>query len=224
MSKRVLILVEGQTEERFVKDVLGPAFWEKELFFQPTILVTKRVKAGPNFKGGVTSFARFQNDARRLLGSAGGALVTTMLDYYALPLTFPGMKTRPAGTPRQRVTHVEHAIAQYFGSPENFMPFLALHEFETWLFSSPDELPRVMTESRKQPQFAAICNSVPTPEEINERPQSAPSKRIEALFPGYKKTLHGPTIAARIGLDRIRTQCPHFDEWISRLETFAASS
>ena len=33
MSKRVLILVEGQTEERFVKDVLGPAFWEKELFF-----------------------------------------------------------------------------------------------------------------------------------------------------------------------------------------------
>ena len=55
MSKRVLILVEGQTEERFVKDVLGPAFWDKELFFHPTILVTKRVKDGPNFKGGVTN-------------------------------------------------------------------------------------------------------------------------------------------------------------------------
>ena len=52
MSKRVLILVEGQTEERFVKDVLGPAFWAKELFFHPTLLVTKRVKDGPNFKGG----------------------------------------------------------------------------------------------------------------------------------------------------------------------------
>jgi len=32
MSKRVLILVEGQTEERFTKDVLGPAFLEKGLF------------------------------------------------------------------------------------------------------------------------------------------------------------------------------------------------
>jgi hypothetical protein len=223
MSKRVLILVEGQTEERFVKDVLGPEFWEKELFFQATILVTKRVKAGPNFKGGVTSFARFQNDTQRLLNSAGGALVTTMLDYYALPLTFPGMKTRPKGPPLRRVIHVERAIAWHFGSPQNFMPFLALHEFEAWLFSSPDELPRVMTESRKQPQFAAICNSVATPEEINERPQFAPSKRIEALFPAYKKTLHGPTTAARIGLDRIRAQCPHFDGWIGRLEAFAAS-
>jgi hypothetical protein len=223
MSKRVLILVEGQTEERFVKDVLGPAFWEKELSFHPTILVTKRVKAGPNFKGGVTSFARFQNDTRRLLASAGGALVTTMLDYYALPVTFPGMKTRPQGSAVQRVSYVEHAIAQHFGSPEHFMPFLTLHEFEAWLFSSPDELPRVMTESRKQPQFAAICNSVATPEEINERPQFAPSKRIEALFPAYKKTLHGPTTAARIGLDRIRARCPHFDGWIGRLEAFAAS-
>jgi hypothetical protein len=223
MRKRVLILVEGQTEERFVKDVLGPAFWERELFFQATILVTKRVKSGPNFKGGVTSFAKFQNDTQRLLNNAGGALVTTMLDYYALPLTFPGMRPRTAGTPEKRVTHVEQAIAQHFGSPENFVPFLALHEFEAWLFSSPDELPRVMTESRKQPQFAAICNSVPTPEEINERPQCAPSKRIEALFPAYKKTLHGPTTAARIGLDRIRARCPHFDEWICRLEAFAAS-
>jgi hypothetical protein len=219
----VLILVEGQTEERFVKDVLGPAFWEKELFFHVTILVTKRVKAGPNFKGGVTNFARFQNDTRRLLASAGGALVTMMLDYYALPLTFPGMNTRPQGTAVRRVTHVERAIAEHFGSPQNFVPFLALHEFEAWLFSSPDELPRVMTESWKQAQFAAICSSAPTPEEINERPQFAPSKRIEALFPAYKKTLHGPTAATRIGLDRIRAQCPHFDGWIRRLEAFAAS-
>src|SRR5271167_4513271 len=130
MSKRVLILVEGQTEERFVKDVLGPAFFDKELFFSPTLLVTKRVKDGPNFKGGVTNFAKFRNDAHRLLNSAGGALVTTMLDYYRLPEDFPGMKTRPLhGTALQRVTHVETAIAQHFGSLPNLLPFLVLHEF-----------------------------------------------------------------------------------------------
>src|SRR5260221_2296902 len=121
MSKRVLILVEGQTEERFIKDVVGPAFYSRNLFFQPTLLVTNRVKDGPNFKGGVTNFAKFKNDARKLLTSAGGALVTTMLDYYRLPLDFPGMDSRPPnGTSLQRVTHVETAIAKHFGTPLNF--------------------------------------------------------------------------------------------------------
>jgi hypothetical protein len=224
MSKRALILVEGQTEERFVKDVLGPEFWPQNLFFFATILVTKRVKDGPNFKGGVTSFARFRNDAERLLNSAGDALVTTMLDYYRLPTDFPGMATRPMdGTPLQKVRHVEAAVAQHFNNPPNFVPFLALHEFEAWLFASLDELPRVMTEPHKQPQFAAIRAAVQTPEEINERPQYAPSKRIENLFPAYKKTLHGPTAAGRIGLPQIRAECPHFHAWISRLESFAGS-
>lgn len=224
MSKRALILVEGQTEERFVKDALAPAFWPRGLFFSPTILVTKRVKNGTNFKGGVTSFARFRNDARRLLNSSGGALVTTMLDYNGLPGDFPGMKNRPNGTPQQRVSHVEQAIWQHFGSPRNFIPFLALHEFEAWLFSSPDELPRVMAEDRAQPELAAIRESVSTPEEIDERPEFAPSKRIEALFPGYRKTLHGTRAAAQIGLARIRAECPHFHEWLIKLENLAVEA
>lgn len=224
MSKRVLILVEGQTEERFVKDVLGPAFFGQELFFHPTLLVTKRVKDGPNFKGGVTGFAQFINDAQRLLNSRGGALVTTLLDYYRLPGDFPGMSSRPKnGSPTQRVLHVEAAIHTHFGSPKNFLPFLALHEFEAWLFSSPTELPRVMTATSKQTDFAAIRASVRSPEEINERPDHAPSKRIEALFPAYKKTLHGPVAAGRIGLNTIRSECPHFDDWMKRLEAFATA-
>jgi hypothetical protein len=223
MSKRVLILVEGQTEERFVKDVLGPAFWEKELFFSPTILNTKLVKDGPNFKGGVTNFAKFRNNLQRLLNS-GGALVTTMLDYYRLPTDFPGMDSRPQnGTPAQRVTHVETAIARHFDSPPDFIPFLALHEFEAWLFSSPAELPRVMTETGKQPRFEAIRAGVTTPEEINERPEFAPSRQIQALFPAYKKTLHGPNTAGRIGLERIRSECPHFAGWLRKLEASASS-
>ncbi len=224
MSKRALILVEGQTEERFVKDVLGPAFWEKGLFFTATILATKRVKDGPNFKGGVTNFARFRNDTQRLFNSAGGALVTTMVDYYGLPSDFPGMDSRPPhGTPIQRVTHVENAITRHFGSPTNFLPFLALHEFEAWLFSSAIELPRALSEPRKQKEFEAIRASVATPEEINERPEFAPSKRIVKLFPAYRKALHGPMTAERIGLERIRSQCPHFNDWMTKLEALAAA-
>ena len=222
MSLRVLILVEGQTEERFVKDVLAPSFYNQQLFFIPTILVTKRVKDGANFKGGVTNFAKFENDVRRLLNGAGDALVTTLLDYYRLPADFPGMNSRPPqGTPLQRVTHVESAIAKHLGSPPNFLPFLALHEFEAWLFSSAEELPRALYEPGKQAEFAAIRASVTTPEEINERPEFAPSKRIQAMFPAYKKTLHGPTTAARIGLGKIRAECPHFNDWLARLEALA---
>jgi hypothetical protein len=222
MSKRGLILVEGQTEERFVKDVLAPVFWGKGLFFTATILATKRVKDGPTFKGGVTNFAKFRNDARRLLSSAGGALVTTMVDYYGLPSDFPGMASRPPqGTPLQRVTHVEKAITQHFDSPLNFLPFLALHEFEAWLFCSTAELPRSLAESRKQQEFEAICARFASPEEINERPEFAPSKRIVNLFPAYRKTLHGPMTAKRIGLEMIRSQCPHFNDWLAKLEAFA---
>jgi hypothetical protein len=222
MSKRVLILVEGQTEERFVKDVLGPHFYDQQLFFFPTILVTKRVKDGPNFKGGVTNFAKFQNDTRRLLASAGDALVTTLLDYYRLPVDFPGMESRPLqGTALQRVTHVEAAIAQHFNLQSNFLPFLVLHEFEALLFSSPEELPRALYGSDKQGEFQAIRAGVATPEEINERPEFSPSKRIVAMFPAYKKTLHGPTTIARIGLERICEECPHFNDWTRRLQAFA---
>ena len=223
MSKRVLILVEGQTEERFVKDVLNPAYWDRGLYFYPTLLVTKRVKDGPNFKGGVTNFAKFRNDARRLLNTSADALVTTMLDYFRLPTDFPGMNNRPRAESLHRVKHVEQAILQHFDSPPNFVPFLALHEFEAWLFSSSEELPRVLSEMNKQPQFASICCSVDTPEDINERPQYAPSKQIETLFPSYRKKLHGPIAAARIGLQAIRSQCPHFDAWVTRLEQFAVS-
>jgi len=172
----------------------------------------------------VSNFARFKNDATRLLNSAGGALVTTMLDYYRLPSDFPGMDSRPMhGTPMQRITHVENAIAEHFASPGNFLPFLVLHEFEAWLFSSPDELPRALTEPSKRNQFEAICASVATPEEINERPDFAPSKQIQRMFPAYKKTLHGPTTAARIGVERIRAACPHFNDWMIKIEAFADS-
>jgi hypothetical protein len=223
VSKRALILVEGQTEERFVKDVLAPELWDQELYLQPAILVTKRVKDGANFKGGVTNYAKFRSDIMRLLNSAGGALVTTLLDYYGLPADFPGMNDRPSnGSPEQRVLHVEQSIAKNLGNPANFKPFLALHEFEAWLFSTADDLPRVLTAKKGREQFAKIIEGFRTPEDINERPETAPSKRIEKLFPSYSKTAHGPTVASRIGLRRIRDACPHFDRWVSMLEAFAA--
>ena len=223
--KRALVLVEGQTEERFIKEVLAPAYHKMELYLDATLLVTKRVKSGPNYKGGVTNFAKFENDVARLLRNSGGALVTTLVDYYGLPPDFPGMSTRPTqGTPLQRAVHVEKAVHAHFQGTPALLPFLALHEFEAWLFSSTTELPQVMNDSNKQSAFAAIRDEFSNPEDINERYDHCPSRRISSLFPGYQKTVHGPLTARRIGLETIRQHCPHFGWWSEQLDSFARGS
>jgi hypothetical protein len=216
---RVLVLVEGQTEERFVKDVLDPYFSPLGIYLSPTLLMTKRVKDGPNFKGGVTNFAKFSNDVTRLLADPE-AVVTTMLDYYALPNDFPGMTIRPVNVaPVDRVTTVENALDDHFNNPR-FRSFLALHEFEAFVFSSPDELPRAIPDGNPNSHggFRQICHGN-LPEDINEGPLTAPSKRLAGLYPSYRKTLHGPLVTERIGLVTIRARCPHFNDWLTFLES-----
>jgi len=74
-----------------------------------------------------------------------------------------------------------------------------------------------------KPHLAALQTIVDariTPELINDGPHSAPSKRIIAEFPDYKraKSVEGPQMAELIGLDVIRNKCPHFAAWLSQLE------
>ena len=61
---------------------------------------------------------------------------------------------------------------------------------------------------------------VKSPEMIDDGQHSAPSKRIIAHFSEYKrlKVTTGPQVAELIGLPAIRAKCPHFHEWIGRLE------
>ncbi|MDQ8192009.1 DUF4276 family protein [Roseibacillus persicicus] len=219
--KRCLILVEGQTEERFVKDVLAPDLLLKGLSTIPTLLTTKVVKSGPNFKGGVTNYTKMKGDLNRRLQDSD-ALVTTLIDYYGLPNDTPGMSTRPNGSPRERVQHVENALREDLGCRPNFLPFLLLHEFEALLFVDHEITASVIPAREKAPELVSISEGK-EPEEINELPETAPSKRLLKVFPSFRKTLHGPTAAKRIGLPRIRERCPHFNNWMSQLENFANS-
>ena len=59
------------------------------------------------------------------------------------------------------------------------------------------------------------------PEEIDEFPQTAPSKRIIKYLPEYEvqKAQVGPLIAAEIGLTKLRNNCPHFNSWIEKIES-----
>jgi hypothetical protein len=219
--KRCLILVEGPTEEGFVKDLLVPMFAPLDFHLTPIVLMTKKIKSGGKFTGGVTSYAKMRADLARLLPDTG-ALVTTMIDYYGLPADTPGMASRPASSPAHRVRHVEDAIYQDLASPRNLILFLALHEFEALLFTDPAITASVIPAPEKASELAAIAGGL-APEDINEHVDTAPSKRLLRVFPTFKKTLHGPIAAERIGLAAIRARCPHFNGWLSRLEEHAAS-
>src|ERR1700761_150987 len=109
--KRGLVLVEGQTEERFVTECLAPYFLDRGLGLTPKILTTKRVVGAPNHKGGIRSFEQVQRDLHLLCGDSHASLITTVIDYYALPDDFPSMANRPTSTPRARVEHVERVWA-----------------------------------------------------------------------------------------------------------------
>jgi hypothetical protein len=216
--KRVLILVEGQTEETFVREVLAPHLLARNVALVPKLLVTKRIKSGGHFKGGAVSYAQVKGDLHRLLADTGAERITTMLDYYGLPEDFPGLEDRPVGTCYPRVEHVERAFQADIGHPR-FLPYLALHEFEALLFTNPSRCAWIFSEAPGATEhMQAIRAGVASPEEINEGPTTAPSKRILRVFPGYQKTVHGPLAAIEYGLAPLRAACPHFHQWVSALE------
>ncbi len=220
---KVLILVEGQTEERFVKDVLQPYMWTKSIHPEPKIVVTKTVKHGTDFKGGITTFQKVEHDIRRLLGDSGTTLVTTMIDFYGLPDDFPGKQGLRRSNAHEYVKELEAALEAHFHAGARFIAYFMIHEFEAFLFSDSAVLAGVMNAPTSQPILETIRNEFPTPEDINDNPTTTPSARVRNVFPGYRKRLHGPLTTGRIGLGTMRRECKHFDEWLGKLERCASS-
>ena len=70
----------------------------------------------------------------------------------------------------------------------------------------------------RPPKFQTIRGKFETPEDINDSPDTAPSKRILDLYRGYRKPLMGSIAMQEIGLDTVRGVCPLFDRWVEALE------
>jgi hypothetical protein len=153
----------------------------------------------------------------RLLHDTSAMLVTTMIDYYGLPKSFPKRADPEGNTPLARVQSVETAIDGDISNPR-FKSYLSLHEFEALLFSSPPTIASAFARSDLLSDLQKIRDSFSTPEEINEGNDTAPSKRLRELYPRYGKPFFGSLIAIRIGLETIRQACSHFNSWVSLLE------
>ena len=77
---------------------------------------------------------------------------------------------------------------------------------------------RLFNNGLSPQSFNQIRESVNSPEEINDNPETAPSKRIIKLCSNYDKVDDGVLILKEIGLSGIRNACPHFNEWVLKLE------
>jgi hypothetical protein len=211
---RVYVLVEGQTEEAFLQEVMVAPYAMNGIYLTPIIVSTS-----PGQKGGLTSYSKVKPQIDKLCKQDPGAVVTTFFDFYALPKDFPGQNSLAAMgfvPSLVKVVHLEHHLAHAIGHA-NFIPNLVLHEFEALLFTDIEAFAEwtddddVLTPLRQVRLTTA-------PEDINDSVHTAPSKRIVAAMTGYQKTVHGPLIASTIGLDAIRRACPHFHEWLTKLD------
>ena len=222
---RVYVVVEGQTEESFVKNVLAPSLWSSNIHLIP-ILIGK-----PGHKGGSVKYARAKRDVLMLLKQENDTFCTTMFDIYGLGDGFPGYPP-PAQLPNvEKVRTIEQAFkadicSQNAGhrSDLRFIPHLQLHEYESLLFSDPAAFARGINRSYLSKTFEDIRGEFQTPDDINDSPETAPSKRILAAYSSYNNVIDGTQAASAVGLVAMREQCPHFNGWVSELEELGAEA
>jgi hypothetical protein len=217
---RVGISVEGQTEEEFIKRIIGPHLADRGVYAYPKIVTTKTVISGPNHKGGSVSFDKVVSEVRRLIDNHD--LVTTFYDFYGFQGRSPG----------ESVDDLEGRIAASINQPDRFRPYVQLHEFEGLIFSGPDEVGQLAEAAGREiylrDTVQLAVNACGEPELVNDSPETAPSKRLTAMFQQamgrkYVKVRDGVRLVERIGLAKVRAACPRFNGWLAALEATGGS-
>ena len=142
--------------------------------------------------------------------------VTSLVDFY-------GFKDKGDRTPCE----LEHAISAAIDSrirvswDKRFIfPYVQSYEFEGLLFSNVESFASILgVDKGCLDELRSIRREFPTPEDINDSTVTAPSKRIKQLIPLYDKPIDGSLLAMETGLERIRAECPRFNQWVTRLES-----
>jgi hypothetical protein len=214
----VYIIVEGQTEQTFVRDVLAPEMGHKGIFLYPARI------GKPGHKGGDIRFKRAKGDIVRFLKQRQDTCISTMFDYFRIEPGWPGNEESQGTLSAARKAEIVEratfaAISDLFPGhniEDRFIPYIEMYEFEALLFSDTSILAKKINVGSSR--IEDILNKFGDPEEINDGPDTAPSKRLESLKRGYRKVAMGKTISEAIGIQQIRAKCSHFNEWLNKLE------
>ncbi len=224
---RLNMIVEGRSEETFVRDVLTGHLSSMGVYPVARCVTTSRRRGRP-FRGGLDDYAKARRDIVRWLSEDQNVDVrfTTMFDLYRLPGEFPGHRdARKESDPYKRVAVLERSLGEDVGD-RRFIPYIQLHEFEALLFADIEKMARYYSGSEYANAIAGLKDLAAQfkgPEWIDDGETTAPSKRIGHAIPEYlsAKRTAGPLVAGNIGLDTLKNRCPHFKEWLGRLEALA---
>jgi len=214
---RVYVVVEGQTEETVVKDVPVPHLAPMGVYLYPII-----VRTSPGHRGGGGHWGKWENDIRRLLRQHQGprVRVTTLFDLFRLPKGFPGWDEHGnhADT-NSRCDKLQDAVAEVFDD-WRFIPYVQRHEVEALVLASLESLPGLFDANNDLDGLEALAAEIgdQQPEDVDDGPETAPSKRLMRHIPSYRKPLHGPMAIQDAGLADVRVRCPRFDNWVQTLE------
>ena len=210
--KRLYIIVEGQTEEEFVKTMILPYMQQFGIYeVTPILIRTSRIG-----RGGFVNYQHLKNDAKRLLRSVKQDFIVSMfVDFFRCPEIPFKERWETKESHLEKVEEMEKCIADDIND-KRFIPYIQLHEFEALLFSSNKGFEAFFTDKQND-EIKKIIDCFDNPEDINSSPESAPSKRILAIKDDYDKVLEGNLIALEVGFQNILEKCPRFKAWISKL-------
>lgn len=224
----LFVIAEGHSESGFFKPLLGAHLGSLGIDLHVPIIGRGNAKGGLKFR----TFAQVCEEIHDFLADRRRPYVTTFFDYYGLPIG--GGRFGWDFVPSAKARGGADAIEKVFGDgvsriagplTERFIPYIQLHELEALYFADPPLLGEVLDNPARVNKFSAIVESSGGCENINDSPDTAPSKRIQALCPNYIKgrssAAHAPRLGSRLSLDTVRVACPRFGAWLSRLEALA---
>lgn len=214
--KRLRIVTEGGTEETFVNETLRPHLFEKQIFDVAGL----RIQTSQGHKGGFVNYQHLKNDVNRILKESN-VVVSTFVDFFRIPTSMPDYELMTKAVKAdQKIEILENGLIKDINHP-NFIPYIQKFEFEALLFSNNQGFSRMYNEPSIARATQAIIDQYDNPEEINNHPNTAPSKRIQKILAEqgmtYDKVLEGNLIALEIGIHNILEKCPRFRAWVEKL-------
>lgn len=211
---RLSISVEGKTEREFVKSVLVEHLKPRDV--APTPILLGRARRARD--GGSVNIEKLASDMACLCHSFDA--VTSLVDFY-------GFRDKGDKTIEKLEEQLKQAIKEKIPrnlASKKIIPYIQKHEFEGLLFSNVAAFRvAINAPDRSVQELRKIRSSFPSPEDINDHPNTAPSKRIAGALSGYRKRLHGPLVAKETGIETIRKECARFRGWIKSLEALRPS-
>lgn len=214
---RVCVICEGPTEVEFVNRCLEPYLRSSGVAAFGTVLSAK----SGSHRGGRVNVVRL---AKKIsLHYSEADRITTLVDFYG----FEDRAARHRAQLEADIAAAARAITTGYDA-RYVLPYVQMHEFEGLLFTNPADFKWAEDgwSEDVRARLMAVAQAFASPEDINDSPETAPSKRILSIFPDgtYSKPEHGPLIAEATGIAAIRAKCPAFDDWVSKLQAWGSAA